>query len=315
MRSLFVIFFFSLCSFFSFAQTSEVKKLIKKYDAKYLMNIPGEKHPGNFWYTVVSNNKRISAIQEAQKNKNKSLQDAYTTLSYVMANTPQNDYIAYGYDSLKNVLISKLGIENLAKEHPLIIIADGDINASMDVIGQMRIFRGCIDFLTEGELIAVCAHEVAHFACSHVVSRMWKSAKKARANKMWADIGVSIFMGAMVAAAGSNAYYGLDNSYIEQITSNADLFYYRAYDYANDATAKYTYRYNREEESEADILAYRFMEYMGYGGENVISMLKKMLARYGDTPKDRYKSHPSTSFRIQVLESMKNGFTGKNKSK
>ncbi len=91
----------------------------------------------------------------------------------------------------------------------------------------------------------------------------------------------------------------------------ANRFKDRDFNYADRASLRYKYRYSREEESEADIAAFHFMEFMGYGGEHVVSMLRKIANLYGDHPTGDYDDHPSFAFRIQVLTAMLNGYEGK----
>ena len=43
----------------------------------------------------------------------------------------------------------------------------------------------------------------------------------------------------------------------------ANRFKDRDFNYADRASLRYKYRYSREEESEADIAAFRFIEFMG----------------------------------------------------
>ena len=128
---------------------------------------------------------------------------------------------------------------------------------------------------------------------------------------MWADIGAGLAIGAFAATSAYSGSYGQDVSHFNNIIANSDVLFSNAYGYADDATLKYRYRYSRNEESEADIIAYRFMEQLGYGGENVLSMLKKLMEVYGDTPAGKYNDHPSTLFRIRVIWAMMNGYSGK----
>ena len=115
----------------------------------------------------------------------------------------------------------------------------------------------------------------------------------------------------MAGASGYGAYNGQDVSHFNNIIANADILYNGAYGYADDATIKYRFRYDRGQESEADIIAYRFMEQMGYGGEHVLSLLKKIKEYYGDTPGGKYDNHPTNLFRIQVISAMMSGYSGK----
>ena len=293
------------------SQTAAVKKIINKYDAKYLRRAEGFHHPITFWNAIKNNDPRLKKLDEAYKKEDKTLFETFETMAYYEENYRGYDFVVNGYDTIVTRLVHDLGIENIVKERPIKIIRDHSVNASMDALEQFRINIGCFEKLTYEELLAVCAHEMAHSVCEHVVMSLWNTAKKRKRNKIWADIGASLAIGAMAATSTYGAYNGQDVSHFNDILANADIIYYGSYDYANDATLKYHYRYSRDEESEADIIAYRFMEAMGYGGEHCLSLNKKILEMYGDTPGGKYDNHPSTLFRIQVISALMSGYFGK----
>lgn len=306
-----LLFVTVLLSLQTLAQSNAVKKIIKKYDASYLKSTDGFKTPGSFWDAIKNNDPNVKKLREAYIKEDKTLFEAFDVLAYDVENNRGYDFLVNDYDSIVTRLVHDLGIEEIARKNPVRVIRDHSINASMDAVEQMRINCGCFEKLTYGELLAVCAHEMAHCACEHVSLSVWKGAKKAKKNRMWADIGAGLAIGAFAATSAYSGSYGQDVSHFNNIIANSDILFNNAYGYADDATLKYRYRYSRNEESEADIIAYRFMEQLGYGGENVLSMLKKLMEVYGDTPAGKYNDHPSTLFRIRVIWAMMNGYSGK----
>lgn len=303
----------TIISFFTIqmsAQSSEVKRMIKKYDASYLRNTSFRYDPTSFWNSIIQNDKNVIAYNKAVKKNNKTLNQAYGALLYSKNQQNGYEYTTTSYNDVVSRLVNDLGIQSLVYNKPVKVIKDGSINASMDFEGQLRINEGCFTRLLYDEVLAVCAHEIAHYVCQHVIMSVWKVAKKQKTNRMWAEIGYSFTVGAMAATsmyAGSN---GVDNSTFNNIITNSDILNY-AYSYADGATTRYHYRYNRNEEAEADIIAYRFMEQTGHGGVNVLSLLRKLLSMYGDTPTGVYDNHPSTLTRISVIEAMIDGYSGK----
>lgn len=304
-----IVLIFSTVSTYSTAQTSSVKKIIKKYDAPYLRSALTRGFPTDYWDHIITNDKRVIQYNEAVEKNDKALGEALMALAYAEDHIIPDNTVT-GDKTVLSKLIEDLGIRNLADKKPIKIIKDDEINASMDYTGQMRINSGCFDKLSYQELLAVCAHEMAHYTCVHVLSRVWKTAKKQKRNRMWADIGTSLAVGVMAATSVYGGYNGQDVSHFNDIISNADILYNSAYSYSDDATIRYRYRYNREEEVEADIIAYRFMEQMGYGGENVLSLLKKLKSLYGDEPAGKYDDHPSISSRIMVITALANRYEG-----
>ena len=296
-----------------FGQNSEIKMCINKYDVwKAIKDIP-KNTPVEFWKAVVDNNNRVKSIMKALDKEDKTLLESMNAIDYFFSNANIKENTTFKYHMEGRKLFRDLGVERVLEKQPVKFIINDDLNANMDAVGQMRIYTGCMDRLSYEELLAVCAHETAHFMCQHVLSRIWKSAKKEKRNKMWADIGASLFIGTMAATSGYAGANGQDVTHFNNIIANADIIYYGAYDYANDASLNYEYRYNRDEEAEADIIAYRFMEYMGYETNIWLSVLRKIAKDDGRTTlkADKKEDHPTPAFRIKMIEMMQSGYKGK----
>lgn len=297
-----------------YAQSAKVKQVIKKYDVKKFMSQIYSPDPVLFWQAVHDNNKRVKEISKAMEKGEKTMNETALVVKVATDYNNDHDKTVAGLDSIAIMLAEDLGIKNLVKEHPIRFIDDFSINASMDAFGLIRINYGAVRNFTYRELLAVCAHEVAHYASWHVLSGVWKKAKKQKRNRMWADIGAGLFIGAAAATSAYNASVnGYEDKAMNEMIANADVIMQGSYNYADNATEKYSYRYSRDEESEADIIAFRFLEFIGISGDSMISALKKIREMYGDTPAGKYDDHPSLSFRIEVLEAMSNGYSGKTK--
>ena len=295
------------------AQSFKVKRVIDKYDVKCMVDTIKNRSAASFWKTVHNNNKRFIDFEKAFNKKNETLGQALIVIDAASKYNNEHESSTVDYDSLGIALSNDLGISKIIEDRPIKFILQQDINASMDAYGQMRINWGAVCKLSYEELLAICAHETAHYTCLHVVSGIWKTAKKYKNNRMWADIGAGLFIGAAAATSAYTASSGYEATGANKALSNADIIFQGAYNYADNATEKFHYRYSRDEESEADIIAYRFLEYIGSSGDYLISAFKKMKLLYGDSPEGDYEDHPTLSFRIEVLEAMKNGYGGKRK--
>lgn len=223
------------------------------------------------------------------------------------------DDVVYGYEEIKNKLKKDLGSYVITQDFPIRIINDQTLNASMDPLGLMRINEGLIKRFSYYELLAICAHEVAHNQCDHILDRAWKQAKKQKSNRALANFGASLMVGAAAMASMNGASVGYDSKETITMVENADQYFEVFRGAADEATLRYRFKFSREEELEADIIAFRFMEYMGFGGQYYISALKKLQSVTGNynVNAGKYDSHPGTEFRIQMLEAMKNGYCGK----
>ena len=297
----------------SFAQTKDVMKVINKFDVKeYVENIP-QKNPTLFWMAIEDNNKNAQKLKAALDKRDKTLMEVCGYLLENVKVMQMYDPVVYGYDSITTRLSKDLGIGRITKSFPIRIIADNTFNASMDPIGQMRINQGTLRYLTYEELLAVCAHEAAHYYCDHTVDSFWKQEKKVKRNRMWADIGASLIVGAAAASGAYAGGNGADISGNTQLIENSGIFFEYFRNEADQASVRYYFRYSRDQELEADILAYRFLEYMGYGTDHWISAMRKLLNLSGDysTKAGKHDDHPTVMYRLQILSAMKSGYIGK----
>lgn len=308
---LLIVAFVSLNS--AMAQSSDVKRVINKYDVKKLADGLPKNNPALFWKAIEDNNKMVQKMLKALKNNNQNLMTLLETTYNNLNILDRYDDLAPKDWDLMQRLSRDLGIEEETRRFPIKFINDNTLNASMDPRGQMRINIGTLRYLTYEELVAVCAHETAHNYCEHVMARMWKKDKKQRRNREWARVGYAFTAGAITMSGGYAAQYGQNTQYVDDFFDNAGIVWSNFRNYADQATIRYYYRYSRDEEIEADIIAYRFMEYMGYNTNHWISAMRKILNVNGDYRynADKYDDHPTTLFRIDVLQAMKNGYVGK----
>ena len=138
------------------------------------------------------------------------------------------------------------------------------------------------------------AHEFAHGALLHHVRSFYAEAKERRKNELLGGIAA----GLNGLAAGMETYnavaYGIRPSGTDYgaIISNIDTD-------VKNSTFKYLFKFNREQEFEADLFAYRFLEHLGCG-EEFINGLRILGTQY-DYMFDEYSDHPTTSTRINFL--------------
>lgn len=313
MKRVFIIILVCASITVSFAQSGEVKKVIKKFDVAKTTKGASFNSPSSFWFAVRDNNKRVKDIGKAYQKDNKSLKETLVYLGENVDDYSQISNLSAYDDSLAYWLTGQLGLNIVAKNKPIKILWSNEFNASMDPTGQMALNKGLVNALTYEEILAVCAHEMAHYICAHALSETWSTVKKLKRNREWAKIGASLAVGMMAASSAYAGSNGVDMTSMNNMIANSDLFYQSASNYADGATLRYRYRYGRNEELEADIIAYRFMEAMGYGTEHWISAMRKMLRLTGDysVKAGKHDDHPTTMFRLQVLTAMESGYNGK----
>lgn len=167
--------------------------------------------------------------------------------------------------------------------------------------------------LSAVELLGVLAHEMAHYTLDHAIVSKFKVEKREKENRVAAAIlaGINTFASAYVQANGGVKQED-SKEYWDNVSKN-NLAFLTGFD---KMTERFGYRYSREQEMEADMIAYRFLQYMGYDPRSYIRALEKIIGfdRENPTPesiealsrdyhsKDKYSDHPSILERCMMLE-------------
>lgn len=306
----FISLFVCISLFAQYPNEDDARYWINRFDVKKkIAQIPR----GNaklFWDTLEKNNKRvqklIKAIDANKKSLIKVMDDMEVGLRYL---DYYDDLYPVDYELLQR-LAHDLGIQEETAKYPIKVINDPTLNASMDPRGQMRINYGTINRLSYGELLAVCAHEKAHGSCEHVIDAAWKAEKRRIRNETWAGIGYGLMMGA-VAYAGADVQDSQARSSVDNFISNAGVIWESFENEAHKATIHFKFRYSREQEIEADIIAYRFMEYMGYDTKDMLNLMRILSNLEGNVKPTKNDDHPSAKFRLQIIEMLHSGYAGK----
>lgn len=143
-------------------------------------------------------------------------------------------------------------------------------------------------------LMGYVAHEFAHGVLLHHMRNFYAEAKERRKQELIGGIAKGLY----AASAGIEAYnaaaYGIPPSGTDYgkiiVNIDRDIKY---------STSKYTYKFSREQEYEADLIAFRFLENLGCG-EEFINGLRILGAQY-DSIYDEFSDHPTTASRIAFL--------------
>ena len=201
-------------------------------------------------------------------------------------------------DSLVIFLLEDLGALKVNTYTKLYVVNDPELNAFATPDMRMFLNTGLfVDEMKYPQILGICAHEFAHCLLQHAKVRTYESIKKEKKNNIIAGIGAAVQVGAAMYSATN----GVESDWnaIEQNT-------YNMFESAALQARKFRYKYSRKQEIEADIIACKFLEYMGYGGQEYIKALRIMendmeYLYYSDE-----SDHPTMSFRIGLLEYMLN---------
>ena len=144
--------------------------------------------------------------------------------------------------------------------------------------GTIEITTGIISLLdSEDELVAILAHEMAHYVLDHSVVNSNMIQKKAERAALWGAIATGVVALAEGAVAATSDYYvpgGLTNATAMMSTMIAE-----------DVVNQYGMKYSRAQESEADMCALIVLKYLGYDPNALavaLGKLRDLTLRDGD---------------------------------
>ena len=258
--------------------------------------------PFDYWQFVKNEN---AGLKKYEKSKSRLKSKVLDELSNYKLQSNIIDKYCYStsfndkLDSLSNFLKGAIwGNENLNNN---IFFIEGGINSFTNANGNFYIEDGLRKILDKEELIFVMAHEYVHFLMKHIEVGIYSGYKRKIKNEIIGGTASALALaGAGYAAAQVSPLYsdeviedGIQLS--ENISSVVNLY-----------TELYAYRYSREQEYEADYLAFCFMKSF----ENIdkaISALEKIYVAEGmkDNDTDIYSDHPSLFSRIKFFYFLK----------
>lgn len=299
-----LIFLFTICfSLASFAANveKEYKKLISKLDVAEEARAVSPNSPLLFWQATLNNNEVFAKfVKDIQKNKGAEKEALQKTANLPRFYPQYDETIIESMQGFCDTLLMDMGIADLTLKCSLHIVYANEANAFTALTENgfaMCVTSGLLDKkgMNYYILMGYVAHEFAHGALMHHMRGFYAEAKERRKNELLGGIAA----GLNGLAAGMEAYnaaaYGIPTSgtdygaVIANIGSDIKI-----------STLKYGFKFSREQEYEADLIAYRFLENLGYG-DSFIDGLRILGTEY-DHMYDEYADHPTTSSRIDFLK-------------
>lgn len=288
------------------AQAIDYKKFLETHDVDASTIKLKSDNPADFWLSLVDNNESLQEFY-AELDKGKGKEAKKKIAGYPRFNPKYRPDVLSDLDGLCDSITNSVGkIKNLE----VCIIDDDEINASSMLSDDGMVVGVNSGFLsakgmTKEILYGIVAHEYAHSLLSHIMQTEYAYTKRKRRNKILE----AMTIGMTAVAAGADAYtsgmLGTEahtRDYVSDIVavkreSLIDLFMHH-------------YSYLREHEFEADLIAYRFLEWSGYGGDSYIEALKILEANSDlaavKLAADKDDDHPTIRERIEFLRFVKN---------
>lgn len=301
MRKLAILLTLMFTSLIGIAQS--YKKILSKYDVIALLPEQSDGDAKSFWTYILDNNiDFMSSVEKLFKKKGSAIEAREEMFidhskNYIFLKNDETFYTQL--DSLKYLI---LGCYSMAKQSTIYYLNYNEVNAfcAHKIEGSyinIYLCKGLLNALPkdpqirQSYLCAVLAHEFTHGLFLHALFHLYKTKKKEKTNNLLADIatGMAAFHDNYSKARGTE-------SMIEDLGDFSRDVHYNA----ERSTLLYQFKYGREQELQADIVAFRLLDWLGIGGENVIRFLNAIKEPYEYS--DEYSDHPTIQERVNLLE-------------
>ncbi len=295
----FILLYLCLIGVFpSMAQS--YKSLLAKYDVMKYLPESSDGKAESFWDYAVKENKDFQKTMEKINGKGGSAQKARDKIAKglykCLAHYSKYAKILPVIDSLKYDL---LGNNEYADNQRIYYLHFDEANAFCTPNNNIYLYDGLISALPSEKLdeclIAVLAHEYTHGIFNHALVAQYKQIKKEKQNKIIAGIAT----GLAVANDSYSKARGVDSMIDDVQEFSKDIFYK-----TKRASFLYQFKYGREQEYQADIVAFRFLDWVGIGGEALMVSLLSISDPYESLETYEDDDHPSMYDRISLLKYM-----------
>ena len=182
-------------------------------------------------------------------------------------------------------------INILIQQHP-------SVNALTYPNGTIILTTGLLSVLhSEDELVAILAHEIAHFVLDHAIINVNKGVQRAKRAEFWSAVLTGVTAAVEVAAASKNSHYipGAATASVAMFSTLA----------SKQILNRLGMEFNHEQEEEADAIAVKILQLLGYN-ENALSgalsrIAKHYFAERDMTPYVSTYTHPDLISRINNM--------------
>ena len=281
----------------SFPAKSQTNKqfieYIKRFDISDEAKSIPKNSPSYFWQTALYNNERLLKFRkEISKNKGAET-EAKTKISEFPYFYPQyNQSINHSLQEFCDSILIDMGIPNTGIECSLHIINSEEIQTytllkekgfAICLTSALIKSKGVNNKIIKGFI----AHEFAHGALMHDIRKYYKVAKSKRGKQL----ATGFIMG---LNAFSNGLNGTNNSTLNTVVAhelNKDI---------ESDSHKDLLKYSKEQNIEADLLAFRFMENIGLAEEYINSL--RILAGHNINENNPFATQATSKQRIDFIK-------------
>ncbi|MBO7764541.1 MAG: M48 family metalloprotease [Bacteroidales bacterium] len=178
-------------------------------------------------------------------------------------------------------LIAKIAPSRIIDGRPgsinIIIQRNEVINAACYPNGTIIINTGMLAALhSEDELVAILAHEIAHFILDHSIKNINKAIQRQKRAEFWVGITTGL---TAIAEVGMAAHASANNSYYEPGELTASVAHLST-TVGKKVLDRLGMEYNHEQEKEADEIAREVVKYLGYDPNALSTALSRIHQDY-----------------------------------
>ncbi len=290
------------------------RKYIKQFEG-YLKEFNYEysgDDAAEFWDNMVISNENLSKLQKAlaKKKTPKPLANAMNSIQSsrsLINEMLEKQCSPYEVSDIEPQLRYELFNEDDDPLDELRVYSNSAPNAFTTPYGQIYITDALVDLYSNNAmLLAVCAHEATHYLCSHSLIQSWEYENKLKRNRIANGVMVGLYAtavtaGTISAITDNNHHHRVDPKWplMADLISLSSAFLCIALE---ENTYSFQFRYSRDQEIEADIMAYRYCEAIGLGGYVYITALQLLGADFENMKAARTDDHPTTAYRVSLLK-------------
>lgn len=177
-------------------------------------------------------------------------------------------------------LIAKIAPVTLIDGRPgnvnIVILDDAEQDAYTFSNGTICVTTGLLAALhTEDELVAILAHEIAHFVLDHSVANAASAIKREKRAEFWAKFATEAAMATDVFFAINNHPYYIPGNLTAGVASISATI-------AESFLKRQGMIYNHEQENEADEVARELLKVLGYDQNALATALSRLLKIYDE---------------------------------
>lgn len=281
------------------------QSIIENYDVDEKTLALRSSNPAEFWNSLVRNSMNVQDLLTNIQKKGGAEKETLRLIS----NFPKYDkeFRPDAIDELQPLCDSLFSKVGFIKGVDRCIVADETVNAftaqsSDGMVVGLNIGILNAKGINEPILVGIMAHEYAHACLLHQLRQVYDNIKRRKKNDILKGITVAVSAVGEVASAYSDAMLGNEHS-----SANFENQIYQIEKSYHKDLHQYYFNYSRELELEADLIAYRFLEWSGYGGDNYIKLLQLLGANNPNNYiEDENSDHPTINDRIAFINYVKN---------